>query len=88
MLCPQLMVEGANYGAIVPWEIVEAIKAMVTEGNASKTAYSYNSDANFTEVDVLSQKCVADIKSEAAGVRHRRARAGGPRGLRHPRSGR
>jgi len=61
LLCPTLMVEGANYGAIVPWEIVEAIKGIVTEGNASKTAYAYNSDENFTEVDVLSQKCAADI---------------------------
>ena len=64
LLCPQLMIEGANYGAVVPWEIVEAVKAIVTEGNASKTAYSYNSDSNFTEADVLSQKCVADIRAK------------------------
>lgn len=61
LLCPSLMVEGANYGSIVPWEILEAVKAIVTEGNASKTAYSYNSNSDFTEVDLLSQKCVADL---------------------------
>jgi peptide/nickel transport system substrate-binding protein len=61
LLCPSIMIEGLNYGAIVPWEILEAIKAIVSEGNASKTAYSYNTDSSFTEVDVLSQKCVADI---------------------------
>ena len=66
LLCPSLMVEGANYGAIVPWEIVEAVKGIVTEGNASKTAYSYNSNSDFTEVDLLSQKCVADLKAKLA----------------------
>ena len=64
LLCPSLMVEGANYGAIVPWEILEAVKGIVSEGSASHTAYSYNSNADFTEVDLLSQKCVADIKAK------------------------
>jgi peptide/nickel transport system substrate-binding protein len=64
LICPTLMVEGANYGSIVPWEILEAVKAIVTEGNASKTAYSYNSNSDFTEVDLLSQKCVADLKAK------------------------
>jgi peptide/nickel transport system substrate-binding protein len=66
-LCPTLMVEGggaANYGAIVPWEIHEAIKGIVAEGNASNTAYSYNSNSDFTEVDLISQKCVADIRAK------------------------
>ena len=64
LLCPSLMVAGANYGAIVPWEILEAVKGIVSEGSASHTAYSYNSNADFTEVDLLSQKCVADLKAK------------------------
>jgi peptide/nickel transport system substrate-binding protein len=64
LLCPALMVAGANYGAIVPWEVLEAVKGIVSEGNASHTAYSYNSNADFTEVDLLSQKCVADLKAK------------------------
>jgi peptide/nickel transport system substrate-binding protein len=64
MLCPSLMVAGANYGAIVPWEILEAVKGIVSEGSASHTAWSYNSNADFTEVDLLSQKCVADLKAK------------------------
>jgi peptide/nickel transport system substrate-binding protein len=64
LLAPTLMVEGANYGAIVPWEVLEAVKGIVAEGNASKTAYSYNSNSDFTEVDLLSQKCVADLKAK------------------------
>jgi peptide/nickel transport system substrate-binding protein len=64
MLCPSLMVEASNYGVILPWPVLEAVKGIVTEGNASKTAYSYNSDENFTEVDVLSQRCVADLKAK------------------------
>jgi len=64
LLVPSLMVEASNYGAIVPWEIHEALKAIVAEGNASKTAYAYNSNSDFTEVDVLSQKAVADIRAK------------------------
>jgi peptide/nickel transport system substrate-binding protein len=64
MLCPSLMVAGANYGTMVPWEILEAVKGIVSEGGASHTAWSYNSNADFTEVDLLSQKCVADLKEK------------------------
>jgi peptide/nickel transport system substrate-binding protein len=64
MLCPTLMVQASNYGAVVPWEILEAVKAIVSEGNASKTSYVYNGNGDFTEVDLLSQKCVADIKAK------------------------
>jgi len=64
LLVPSLMVQASNYGAIVPWEIHEALKAIVAEGNASKTAYAYNSNTDFTEVDVLSQKNVADIRAK------------------------
>jgi peptide/nickel transport system substrate-binding protein len=66
LLCPSLMVAGANYGSIVPWEIIEAVKGIVAEGNASNTAYSYNSNGDFTEVDLLSQKCVADLRAKLA----------------------
>lgn len=64
LLCPSLMVAGANYGTVVAWEILEAVKGIVSEGNASHTAYSYNSNADFTEVDLLSQKCVVDLKAK------------------------
>jgi peptide/nickel transport system substrate-binding protein len=64
LLCPSLQVEASNYGVILPWPVLEAIKGIVAEGSASKTAYSYNSDESFTEVDVLSAKCVADLKAK------------------------
>ena len=64
LLCPSLMVAGANYGTMVPWEILEGVKGIVSEGSASRTAWSYNSNADFTEVDLLSQKCVADLKAK------------------------
>jgi peptide/nickel transport system substrate-binding protein len=62
LLCPSLMVEASNHGAVVPWEILEAIKGIVSEGSASGTVYAYNSNSDYTEVDLLSQKCVADIR--------------------------
>jgi len=64
MLSPTLMVQASNYGSIIPWEVLEALKAIVAEGNASNTAYVYNSNGDFTEVDLLGQKCVADIKAK------------------------
>jgi peptide/nickel transport system substrate-binding protein len=64
LLCPQLMVEAANYGAMVPWEILEAIKGIVSEGNASNTSYKYNSNSDFTEIDLLNPQCVADLKAK------------------------
>jgi peptide/nickel transport system substrate-binding protein len=64
LMAPSLMVEASNYGSIVPWEILEALKAIVSEGSASNTAYVYNSNGDYTEVDLLSEKCVADIKAK------------------------
>jgi peptide/nickel transport system substrate-binding protein len=64
LMVPSLMLEGANYGAIVGWPVLEAIKGIVSEGNASKTAYSYNSDSKFTEVDLLSEACVKDLRAK------------------------
>ncbi len=64
LLAPSLMVQGSNYGSVVPWEILEAVKGIVSEGNASKTAYAYNSDEKFVEIDLLSQKAVADLRAK------------------------
>ncbi|MEI8096211.1 MAG: ABC transporter substrate-binding protein [Spirochaetales bacterium] len=64
LLVPSLMVQGSNYGSIVPWEILEAIKGVVAEGNASGTAYSYNSDEKFVEMDLLSQKTAGDLRAK------------------------
>ncbi len=64
LLSPTLMVQANNYGTIVPWEILDALKSMVSEGAASGTQYVYNDNGDFTEVDLLSQKCVADIKAK------------------------
>ncbi len=64
LMAPSLMVQASNYGSIVPWEILEALKAIVAEGNASNTSYVYNSNGDFTEVDLLGTKCVADIKAK------------------------
>lgn len=64
LLCPSLMIEASNYGDIIPWTIHEALKSMVAEGAASKTAYAFNSNSDFTEVDLLARDCVADIKAK------------------------
>jgi len=64
LLCPSLMIEASNYGDIVPWPIHEALKGIVSEGSASKTVYSFNTDEKLTEVDLLGEKCVADIKAK------------------------
>ena len=64
LLSPTLMISGSNYGVVVPWEVLEAVKGVVAEGNASKTAYSYNSDEKFTEIDLLSEKAVADLRAK------------------------
>jgi peptide/nickel transport system substrate-binding protein len=64
LLCPTLMIEGSGYGTYVPWEIHEACKFLVSEGSASKTVYTFNSNGDFSEIDLISQKCVADIKAK------------------------
>ena len=64
LLCPSLMIEASNYGDIIPWPIHEALKAMVSEGSASKTTWVFNDDGDFSEVDLLAQNCVADIKAK------------------------
>ena len=64
LLCPSLMIEASNYGDILPWPIHEALKAMVAEGAPSKTTWVFNDNGDFTEVDLLAQNCVADIKAK------------------------
>lgn len=59
MLCPTLMVEASNYQAITSWPILEAILGLVSDGK-----YVINSNGDFTEIDLLAEKCVADIKTK------------------------
>lgn len=66
LLCPTLMIEGSNYATFIPWQIHEALKYIVAEKNASNTAYVFNSDGDLTEVDLLAQQCVSDIKAKLA----------------------
>ncbi len=49
---------------MVSWEIYEALAKMVAEGAKSGTQYSFSADPSRTEVDVVSPKCVADIKAK------------------------
>jgi peptide/nickel transport system substrate-binding protein len=53
------MVEASNYATIVNWEILEAIRGLVIDGK-----YVVNSNGDFTEIDVIAEKCVADIKAK------------------------
>ena len=64
MMVPSLQVAAINSGAVLPWEILEALKSVVAESNASGTAYSYSSDSRFTEVDLLNPKLVGDLKAK------------------------
>jgi peptide/nickel transport system substrate-binding protein len=64
LLCPVLMIQASNYQTFIPWEIHEACKFLVSEGSASKTVYVFNSNGDFSEIDLISQKCVADIKAK------------------------
>jgi peptide/nickel transport system substrate-binding protein len=59
LICPTLMVEASNYQAIVGWPVLEAILGVVADGK-----YVINSNGDFTEVDLLAEKCVADLKAK------------------------
>jgi len=63
-LSPRLMIEASNYGDVLPWEIHEGLKYLVAGQSASGTLYRFNSDSNFTEVDLISQRCVADLRAK------------------------
>ncbi len=64
LLCPRLAVQAGGAGAAVPWEILEVLEALVSEGSASRTRYSYNSNPESVEVDLLDPRCTADIKAK------------------------
>ena len=55
---------GAQYQIGVSWDISEALAKMVAEGSKSGTAWSFSSDPALVEVDVLSPKCLDDIKAK------------------------
>jgi len=61
LICPSLMVEASQYQAIVSWPVLEAIEGVVADGK-----YVVNSNGDFTEVDVIAEKCVADLKAKLA----------------------
>jgi peptide/nickel transport system substrate-binding protein len=68
LLCPSLMVEASNYQAIVGWPVLEAITGLVADGK-----YVYNSNGDFTEIDLIAEKHVTDIKAklgEYAAAKH------------------
>jgi len=62
LMVPTLQVAAINSGAVLPWEILEALKALVSESSASGTAWSFNTDGAYTEVDLLNPKLAADLK--------------------------
>lgn len=55
---------GNAYQVGVSWDISEALGKLVAEGGKSGTAWSFSSDPAFVEVDVLSPKCLEDIKAK------------------------
>jgi peptide/nickel transport system substrate-binding protein len=66
LMVPSLQVAAINSGAVLPWEILEALKSIVSESSASGTSYSYNSDSRFTEIDLLNPRLVGDLKAKMA----------------------
>lgn len=66
LMAPSLQVAAVNSGAVLPWEILEGLKALVSESSASGTAWSFNSSASTVEVDLLNPKLVADLKAKLA----------------------
>ena len=66
LMAPTLQVAAVNSGAILPWEILEALRSLVSEASASGTAWSFNTEASFVEVDLLNPKLVLDLKSKLA----------------------
>jgi peptide/nickel transport system substrate-binding protein len=55
---------GTAHPVGVSWDITEALAKMVAEGGKSGTAWSFSSDPAYVEVDVLSPKCLEDIKAK------------------------
>ncbi len=55
---------GTAHPVGVSWDITEALGKLVAEGGKSGTAWSFSSDPAFVEVDVLSPKCLDDLKAK------------------------
>lgn len=64
MMVPSLQVGAVNSGAVVPWEILEGLRALTTEPSASGTAWSFNTDGHTVEVDLLNPKLISDLKAK------------------------
>lgn len=62
---PWVRVLGASKSNIaVPWELVEALSLMVTEGAESDTNYGFTEDDNIEEVNIIVPNHVADIRAK------------------------
>ncbi|HRY53994.1 MAG TPA: ABC transporter substrate-binding protein [Spirochaetia bacterium] len=59
LICPSLMIQASNYQAIVSWPVLEGILGLVAEGK-----YVVNSNGDYTEIDLLAEQCVADLKAK------------------------
>ena len=66
LMCPTLGVGAVNSGAVLPWEVLEGLKSLVAGSGASGTAWSFNTDSGFTEVDLLNPKLVSDLEAKLA----------------------
>jgi peptide/nickel transport system substrate-binding protein len=57
--CPGLIAQPVNTQSVVCWEVLEAVMGLVADGK-----YVINSDGDYTEVDLIARKCVADIRAK------------------------
>lgn len=59
-------VKAGNTGrqTVVSWDVYEALALIVAEGSKSGTVYSFTGSDSVTEVDVVAEKSVADIKAK------------------------
>ena len=64
LMVPSLQVAAVNSGAVLPWEILEALKSLVSESSASGTAWSFNTDSAYVEVDLLNPRLISDLKAK------------------------
>lgn len=61
---PTINLQGTTRGISVTWEIAEALKLLVVEGGESGTKWTFGSAEGLTEVDLLSELCVKDLKAK------------------------
>jgi peptide/nickel transport system substrate-binding protein len=59
LICPSLLAQPVNTQTIVGWPVLEAIMGLVAEGK-----YVVNSNGDYNEIDVIAEKCVADIRAK------------------------